>query len=123
MAFSDLVEKSKAQESELTFKGATFNWSLDGAAIHKARAEEDIDVGQVLTDIHQAGGDQDLGRVIDSVVKLLWMGLEEDYSLEDVRKVVSFGDIAEIKKLIEAMTQRINPSTDAKLPGTDEEKS
>jgi len=116
MAFSDLVEESKAQESELTFKGTSFNWSLDGAAIHKARAQEGIDVGKVLSDIQSAQADKDVGQIMDSVTALLWMGLEEDISLEDVRKTVAFGDLAEIKPLIEEMAERIVPEQGQELP-------
>lgn len=121
MAFQDLVEEAKSSTSTLQYRGTEFRWHLDGMAIHRAQEEENIDIGQVFQALDIKDADN-LGQAIDAVVKLVWMGLDEDLSLNEVRSAFSFRDMNEIKDLADQMTDSMMPEEADELPEGDDEK-
>jgi hypothetical protein len=119
MAFQELIDQ--AEHSTLEYRGTEFRWHLDGMAIHKAQAEEGIDVGSVFQALSIDSG-ENLGEAIDAIVKLVWMGLEEDLELNEVRKAFSFRDMKEIRDLADQITNAILPEEVDELPQGDGEK-
>ena len=124
MPFKDLVEESKQRRSTLTYNGHEVEWRLDGAALHKGKAEEGIDLGGILNDLQGLSeGSMELSAGFDAVVCLFWMGLQEEgVSLDDVRSVFTVADLQENRDMIQKMSESVIPDSDP-VPSDDDDGS